>query len=135
MSYKERLKNLAKKSLANQAPGAKGSALSLAVGFAAYHLEQWVFSQTWNPKSPFVVPLAMAVLGHILKGRYPAIGVALLGAAGHSLARGLQIYNASKPKPGPDAQGFYGGREAALLQEARGYADGDAALVQEAMAG
>lgn len=128
MSYKTRLQNLTKKSLIHAATGAKGSALSLAVGFAGYHLHTWAASQTWaQGKSLYLVPLGMAILGHFLKGKAPAVGVALLGSAGYALGFAMAAMKMQKQ----GAAGFSSG-EAALLNEARGIdAFGDAGFIQD----
>jgi hypothetical protein len=137
MNWKARAQSLAKHSLTNAAGGAKGSALSLAVGFAVFHLWTWISQMSWAPTSPWVMPAALAALGHFLKRKYPAVGVAMLGAVGFALATTLKMQALAKANgaPSPDAKGLYGGRDAALIQEARGFSPIDAALIQEAMRG
>ena len=134
MNWKARAQSLAKHSLTNAAGGAKGSALSLAVGFAVYHLWAWINQQTWAPASPWVMPAGLAILGHFLKRKYPAVGVAMLGAVGFALATTLKMQAIAKANGSPDAKGLYPG-DAALVQEARGFSPIDAALIREVARG
>lgn len=137
MNWKARAQSLAKNSLTNAAGGAKGSALSLAVGFAVYHLWSWINQQTWAPQSPWVMPAGLAILGHFLKRKYPAVGVAMLGAVGFALATTLTMQKIAKQQgaaAAKDAKGFYQ-HDAALIQEARGFSPMDAALIRDAMPG
>lgn len=138
MNWKARAQSLAKNSLTNAAGGAKGSALSLAVGFAVYHLWSWVNQQTWAPASPWVMPAGLAILGHFLKRKYPAVGVAMLGAVGFALATTLTMQKIAKQNAAgrADAKGLPFGYDAALIREgndAQGF--GDAALIREALPG
>lgn len=66
------------------AKGAKGSAVSVAIGAGSYFATQAVVSRVaflntrwWAP------PAALAVAGHFLKRKHPNIGTSLLAVAGY----------------------------------------------------
>lgn len=112
LALKARLRRGASSGGKFAAQGAKGSAISLAVGAAAYvgavkaseHIS-FLRSQ-W-----YMTPAVLAVAGHFLKRKNHDMGIAALGAAGMMLAQGFMANQSMKPASasGYTSNGNYAG--------------------------
>jgi hypothetical protein len=95
---------------ANAAKGAKGSAISAAVGVASYFGYEFLGNQSKTlVENWWAAPAVLAAGGHFLKRKNHDIGVAMLGAAGFMGAMNFRVNQAREKSktPAPQAQGFY----------------------------
>lgn len=96
------------------AAGWKGSLMSVGAGAATGFASNYAISavpflgQAW-----WTMPAAMAVVGHFLRRKYPAIGGAMLGIAGYWA---LNTYQQQKAAPAATAKGLDTYDAAALVQ-------------------
>lgn len=132
MTKAQRLRNLAKKTLIATASGAKGSAVALVAGAGTFQAHKFLGKQSWAPANPVVIPLALGIVGHVVKKKAPSIGVAVLGAAGYAANNAYEVWQATRTQQqAPDARGAFG--DAGFVQQMGGAADArgyDAGFVQ-----
>lgn len=109
--------------------GWKGSAMSVGAGAATGIASSYAVSavpflgQAW-----WTMPTAMAVVGHFLKRKYPAIGGAMLGIAGY------WGYNTFQQQRSSSAKGLEGGDAGALLNYNQTIGTAAAPLLETAQA-
>ena len=79
------------------AGGIKGSAVTGATGVATFFVHTMLTERVkFTVEHPFITPLAMAAVGHVLKRKMPTVGTGLLGASGYALAMAFQLKRANK---------------------------------------
>lgn len=121
----------ARKHGANIVRGVKGSAFSLATGAIAWDLGKMATDKSETIRNnAYALPIAYAVLGHIIKKKQYDVGAGLLGVAGFI---GRQAYEseANKKKAGAvgPAVAAAGGAANAPAGTAKGVGGGEAGAV------